>query len=164
MGIYGVYLSALPFMIFSTVLYPYPKQEKKWELALQGGLAMMDFLDMAELLFGDIGCYVNYEGGWVGFFFTSIGVSTILTAVNKGLEQPKREDDEEKNGFDFIITLLRLVFNDIFFCILRLHVMLSMGHMYVGVIFLCKEILSAVIRIFMLIRFCCYRNSGKHYA
>ena len=145
MARYTVYLTVLPMIILTNVLYPYPKQEKKSQMSLQNGLSMIDFLDMAELLFGVVGCYINYNALWVTFFFLSIGTSTILTAFTRGLEQPSLED-KDKCCISAIVTLANLLFNDVCFCILRVAVMIMEGHVYFGLIFVIKEVLSASLR------------------
>ena len=144
-------------MVVTNVLYPFPKQEKKSKAALQSGLNMIDFLDMAELLFGVIGCYVNYSAGWVTAFFIGIGVSTILASFTKGLEQAKNEINDKNTRCDALITLLNLLFNDVFFCVLRIYVMHKKGHVYFGLIFVIKEFLSAMFRACLLVDF--FRSS-----
>lgn len=137
-------------MVISNILYPFPSAESgEWTRSVQNGLMTLDLLDMAELIFSDIGCYIGYDDGWLVVFFIAIGASAILATISRGLEQPT-EDGEEKTGFDSAVTIFNMIFNDGLFCFLRLYVMFTEGHVYFGLIFVIKEICSFIFRLMLL--------------
>ena len=108
---------------------------------------MLDIIDMAELMFGDVGCYqINDTVGLVAFYMALL-MSAFLTTSNSGLEQEKDEYDL----IDCLTTLFSLVFNDAMFFGLRLTTIIRTKHAYFGAIFLCKEILSSIIRACMVV-------------
>ena len=138
-------LSALVSLIINTMLYPYPEPEGKDDRissALLIGMSAFDVLDMADLIFGDIGCVQNYGTGWQVVYYMVLGMCAILTNFYVGLEKGK----DYPKWYDFLMTGLNWCFNDVLFLIIRCHVMYTQGHFYFGLIFVIKEVLSIFMR------------------
>ena len=127
------------------------------ESAFMKGFSTLDILDIAELTFGDFGCFQAYGTVWFIFFDLLLLVSVILTSFFYGVEQRKRRHTH----IDYIFTGLKIFFNDLSFLILRVVKMYKTGHPYVGIIFVTKEIFSMVTRIVLI---CCRNKDGynKH--
>jgi len=147
---YIIFLTALPLLIITNMIYPYPKDLKTTRATIMNGLAMLDFIDMAELIFADIGCYLTFETGWRVVFYLALGVSVILTAFSNGIERK----DKNINPSDYIVTFLNMFFNDGLFFMLRIVTMAKTGHVYFGLIFVIKEFFSCIFRVLLL----CYGN------
>ena len=127
------------------MLYPYPESEDEKESvssALLIGMTAFGILDMADLIFSDVGCVQNYSTGWQVVYYTVLGMSAILPNFHVGLE--RGEDNPEWH--DFLITGLNWCFSDVMFLIIRCHVMYTQGHFYFGLIFVIKEVLSIFMR------------------
>ena len=127
------------------MLYPYPESEDKEESvssALLIGLPALDIMDMADLIFSDVGCVQNYGTGWQVVFYTTLGICALLTSFYLGLEL----GEKDPVGIDFLVTGLNWFFNDIMFLIIRCYVMYTQGHFYFGLNFVMKEALSIIIR------------------
>ena len=116
---------------------------------LINGFAMLDIIDMAELMFGDVGCFQNYGSVGKFFFYIALLISAFITTSYSGLEQQKEEKEDYKTA-DRVTTILSLVFNDLLFLCLRITTMAKEGHAYFGVIFVGKELMSTGIRLFLL--------------
>ena len=123
------------------MLYPFPKNL----LFLATGMAAIDILDMAELMFGDAGCIQNEDTIWQVFFYLAIGASTILTSFYWGLEGV--EENEDPKMMDYVATLSSLIFNDLLFLVLRCRVMHVQKEAYLSILFPIKEIFSSICRI-----------------
>ena len=121
--------------------------------AFRKGFAPLDILDIAELTFGDFGCFQTYGTAWLVCFDIFLVLAILLTSVFYGLEQRKRKYEVE----DTVFTVLKLIFNDLSFLILRIKKMTEQGHPYIGILFVTKEILSIINRVMLLI----YRDSQK---
>ena len=142
-------LLTLPLFIVTNIVYPYPDDKKDKMSNLKNAFAMLDIIDMAELIFGDIGCFQTYEKGYIVVFYITLLASAVLTTFYSGLEQrPKDKDDGTE--IDAIFTGLNLFFNDFLFLFLRAVTIHKESHAYFGVIFLTKEVLSLIIRSLML--------------
>ena len=133
-------------MVVSNMVYPFPECKHKAITSLIKGFALLDIIDMAELIFGDVGCFQSYGGHWLNFFYTALVLSAILTTSSYGLEQHK----DEYCGWDYLCTILNMGFNDLAFLILRVVTMTKQGHGYFGVIFVMKECGSFLLRGSML--------------
>jgi len=144
---FHVLLWTLPMLVITNMMYPYPKEDKMNTLI--NGFAMLDIIDMAELMFGDVGCFIDYGSVGLFFFYTALLMSAFITTSYSGLEQQKGKEESYKKA-DRVTTFLSLVFNDLLFLFLRITTMAKEGHAYFGVIFVCKEVLSAGIRLFLL--------------
>lgn len=152
---YVTFLTTFPMMIISNIFYPFPSEEKRWKIMIQGGLAMLDFLDMGELIISDVGCIINYDARWICVFFVAIGVSTILLTTSLGLEHPSRLQDKEGKCFtDCIVTVLNMIFNDGLFFTIRIYVMVQEKHIYFGLIFVIKEFFAFFFRLALVIVYC----------
>ena len=132
------------------MLYPYHKDYKTKRSSLIHGLNMLDFIDMAELMFTDLGCFQTYSDAWLGFFYFSLGVTVILTAFSWGVEQKEKNDEVE--GPDRTCTFLRMLFTDLSFFILRVYTMVQSKHVYFGLLFAMKEFFAFSFRLVLL---CC---------
>uniref|UniRef100_A0A7M6DQL3 Uncharacterized protein n=1 Tax=Clytia hemisphaerica TaxID=252671 RepID=A0A7M6DQL3_9CNID len=62
---FHVLLWTLPMLVITNMVYPYPEEDKMNTLI--NGFAMLDIIDMAVLMFGDVGCFIDY--GSVGLIF-----------------------------------------------------------------------------------------------
>ena len=144
-GVFYILLLIFPVLIFTNMIYPYPEDENTMS-TLSNAFAAFDIMDMAELMFGDVGCYQTYGAGGLFFFYLGLGVSIILTAFSYGLEQHK----EKHNKNDWYSTLMNMVFNDLLFFLLRVTTMVKQKHAYFGVIFATKELMSFISRSYML--------------
>lgn len=178
-------LIIFPILVITTMLYPGEKsaddngRENRQDCvsnAVRNGLAVWDIIDMSELMFGDVGCYVTFGTGWLVFFYIALGVSAILTAFSAfGLEkQPhdnKRKVDiecptsveacitDDSMLMNIIVTSLSLFFNDILFLVLRLNTMLTLHSYYIESVFVVKEILSICARFVLICTICCCDRS-----
>jgi len=146
METYYILLAIFPVLIFTNILYPYPGKKHGIIASLTSAFALLDIIDMAELIFGDVGCFQSYGGHWLNFFYTALVISAILTSVSYGLEQQKDEYCE----WDYVCTFFNMSFNDLAFFILRVATMTKQGHGYFGVIFAMKECVSFTLRAAML--------------
>jgi len=146
---YSIFLAALPLLIITNMIYPYPEDLKTTRLTMMNGLAMLDFIDMAELIFADVGCYITFGTGWIVIFYVALIVSVILTAFSNGIEL---KDKKLVNQSSYIVTSLNMVFNDGLFFMLRIVTMSKTGHVYFGLIFVIKELGSFILRLILL---CC---------
>ena len=144
-----ILLLTLPLLIFTNFTYPYPDDSDDKRAALVNAFSMLDLIDMAELMFGDIGCFQTYEFSLKFFFFVSLLMSALLTVFFYGLEQQSFNGAKKTKG-DGVVTFFNLVFNDILFLILRCVTIDKEGHAYFGVIFIIKEAASCMIRTAML--------------
>ncbi|XP_066918739.1 uncharacterized protein [Clytia hemisphaerica] len=145
---YGILLTVFPIMVGTKMLYPDPEGTELNNLI--NGFAMLDIIDMAELMFGDVVCFQNYEKGLLGVFYLALVVSALLTTFYSGLEQYQKG---EYHWGDFWTTLLSLIFNDILFFALRVEKMRRERHGYFGMIFTCKEGMSCIIRFLLMFTF-----------
>ena len=123
------------------------------ESAFMKGFSTLDILDIAELTFGDFGCFQAYGTVWIIFFDFFLLVSITLTSLFNGVEQKK----SRYTCKDYMVTGLKIIFNDLSFLILRVVKMYKTGHPYVGIIFVTKEIFSMVNRIVLI---CCRNKNG----
>ena len=144
-------LLTLPMLVFTNILYPYPDDTKNKMSHLINAYSMLDIIDMAELMFGDVGCYQTYEKGFIVFFYFALLASAVLTSFDFGLEQQSKETNISG---DAIMTAINMIFNDGFFLTLRAITIHKNGHAYFGIIFILKEALSFLIRFGMLITWC----------
>lgn len=117
-----------------------------------------DILDVAELTFEDFGCFQTYEQGWLITFDIFLLVSIFLTSFFCGIEQPKKEIKVH----DKVITLLKLLFNDISLLILRSWKINKQGHPYGSIIFVTKEVFSIISRLILLCCFSCDDNDVEY--
>ena len=129
------------------MVYPYPDDSDDKMNNLMNAFAMLDIIDMAELMFGDVGCFQTYETGYIVVFYIALLASAVLTTFYSGLEQQSKDD---KTGVDSLITGLSLFFNDFLFLFLRAVTIHKENHAYFGVIFVTKEVLSLIIRGLMI--------------
>ena len=133
--------------------------------AIRNGLAAWDIIDMSELMFGDVGCYVTYETGWIIVFYIALCLSAVLIAFSAfGLEKQfgrSTERSKECDGVDITITCLNLFFNDLLFLVLRLKTMLTQHSYYIESVFVVKEILSICARSALLMAYCCGDDQTK---
>jgi len=150
-------LLVFPILIFNNILYPYPGTDEDDTIkALSNGFVAMDVLDMTELIFADTGCFQGYGTNWLVFFYIALGVSAILIPFSAyGLEQQK----EDTTWKDITTTVLNMIFNDLFFFILRVMTMSKQGHMYTQSIFAIVEGISFIIRLSMLSSYFCDRDA-----
>ena len=148
-----ILLLTLPLLIITNITYPFPDDFKDMTSKLKKVFAMLDVIDMAELMFGDVGCFQTYETGFKFLFYFALLISAILTSFYYGLEQQSKQ--EETSPGDTIVTFLNLLFNDSLFLVLRAVTIYKESHAYFGVIFVVKEALSCIIRCWML---CKLRN------
>jgi len=128
------------------MIYPYPEDEDNTISTLSHGFAALDIIDMAELMFGDVGCYQTFGAAGMFFFYLGLGVSAILIAFSYGLEQQHKK---KYSKWDRRSTFMNMVFNDLLFFALRVTTMTKRHHAYFGVLFATKELLSFVVRLFM---------------
>jgi len=128
------------------MIYPFPEGKHKAITSLIKGFALLDIIDMAELIFGDVGCFQIDTSSWLSFFYVALVLSAILTTSSYGLEQHREKYD---CPWDYLSTIFSLLFNDMFFFILRVRTMHKHGNVYFGVIFVIKECLSFIFRILM---------------
>ena len=135
------------------MVYPYPDDSDDKMNNLMNAFAMLDIIDMAELMFGDVGCFQTYETGYIVVFYIALLASAVLTTFYSGLEQ---QSENDKTKVDAMITSLSLFFNDLLFLFLRAVTIHKESHAYFGVIFITKEVLSSIIRGLML--FFWFRN------
>ena len=138
-------------LVLTNILYPYPDDTKNKMSHLINAFAMLDIIDMAELMFADVGCYQKYETEYIVFFYFSLMVSALLTSFDYGLEQQSKGT---KTMSDVILTGINMVFNDGFFFILRGITIHKESHAYFGIIFMLKEGLSFLIRLCMICTWC----------
>ena len=143
-----ILLLTLPLLIITNITYPFPDDWDDKISKLRNAFAMLDVIDMAELMFGDVGCFQTYETGLKFLFYSALLISAILTSFYYGLEQQSKE--EETSPGDTVVTLLNLLFNDGLFLVLRAVTIHKENHAYFGVIFVIKEALSFIIRCCML--------------
>lgn len=137
-------LSTLLVLIINSMVYPYPKNTENFSTSLGIGFAAFDVLDLSELTFSDIGCILNYNGGWQTAFYLALGMSAIMTTFYCGLENL---DDENNPKFsDFLSTAINWVFNDVLYLVVRSKVIHEQKHAYFTLIFMMKECLSVVLR------------------
>ncbi|XP_066918759.1 uncharacterized protein [Clytia hemisphaerica] len=141
---FHILLWTLPMLVITNMMYPYPDEKEMSTLIT--GFSMLDIIDMAELMFGDVGCFQNYGSVWLFFFYTALLMSAFITTSYSGLEQEKYYYDMA----DRVTTCLSLVFNDLLFWCLRITTMVKEGHAYFGVIFVGKESMSSILRIILL--------------
>lgn len=146
-------------MIISNILYPFSYKEVNWIQSVQNKFMTVDFFDMAELIFSDIGCYISYGGGWLTAFFVATGASAMLSTTRRGLEQAI-EEGEVKTWFDCFVTILNMIFSDIMFCVLRIYVIEKegQGHGH-DFIFLMKEFVYLSLRIALIVSYIVEKNS-----
>lgn len=152
MTYYVFFLIPLPLLIITNMFYPDPESTKTIRDMMLNGLNMLDFIDMADLMFTDIGCIQNFPTFWIVIFYLALGVSVILTAFPNGLEE-RKGDAEDFNNCDTIITACRMFFNDFLFFGLRINTMVRTGRKYFGMNFVIKEVFSCVFRLVLI----CYR-------
>ena len=74
--------------------------------------------------------------------------SIKLNAVNKKIIE---QEKEKYDLADYVTTGFSMIFNDAMFFGLRLTTIIRTKHAYFGAIFLCKEILSSIIRACMVV-------------
>ena len=120
---------------------------KLLQYAFMNGL--LDILDIAELTFEDFGCFQTYEQGWLVSFDIILLVSIFLTSFINGIEQPKKKVE----GCDKVVTLLKLIFNDLSLLMLRSVKISKQGHRYGSIIFITKEVFSIISRLTLLCYF-----------
>jgi len=125
------------------------------------GFGLLDIIDMAELIFGDVGCFQIDTSSWLVFFYVALVLSAILTTSSYGLEQQK--DNNKHCKWDIVSTLFSLLFNDMFFFILRTRTMYTRGSAYFGVIFVIKEFFSFIVRILLIIFFICCPGKNEYF-
>ena len=131
-------------LVITNMMYPYPDEKEMSTLIT--GFSMLDIIDMAELMFGDVGCFQKYGKAGMFFFYLALLMSAFITTSYSGLEQEKDYYDRA----DRVTTCLSLIFNDVLFLFLRITTMWKQGHAYFGVIFVGKESMSSIIRIILL--------------
>ena len=103
----------------------------------------LDILDMAELIFTTTGCILNYSVGWQASFYLTLMVSAVLTCVYWGLDGLEKNDVPKKK--DYGATLLGLIFNNLFFLVIRCKVIYAQIGVSSGLVFVIKEVLSIAI-------------------
>ena len=116
---------------------------------LVNSFAMLDILDLAELMFADGGCFQTYHVGWLVTYYTALAISIMLMTFSYGLEQQKDQDNEA--SVDLIFTVLNLCFKDVLFLVLRSYKAYRMKHIYVDAIFMTKEISALIMRSVLVI-------------
>lgn len=165
-------LSILPTLVFATMIYPAGKKytgrencRKGLRDAIRSGMVVWDIIDMAELMFGDIGCFQTYGTAWLTVFYIALGISAFLIAFSSyGLEQ---ESANGKEGWaDYCVTGSNLVFNDLLFLILRLKTMTTQKSFYIEWVFVIKEAMGVIARSGLLLTAFCEgekRPKNKYY-
>lgn len=151
------YLQPLPILIFCDILYPRPDDHSPRQLKTTfiNTFAMLNLLDLAQLIFADAGCFQTYHVGWMIAFYTALAISVMLQTFSFGLEQKKTHQEEPRNK-DLIFTVLNLCFTDILFLVLRSYKAYKMKHAYIDAIFMTKEISSIIMRLMLTIGvYCC---------
>ena len=134
----------MPALIFSNLIYRETTDDDDDRQALYIAYSGLDIIDMAELIFADVGCYQTFGAGWMAFFYIGCLLSAFLIPfMEYGLEQSAKNGHSWK---DKLATFLNLVFNDFFFLVLRINTMIQTSHAYFGVIFAIKEASSVFIR------------------
>eukprot|EP00111_Clytia_hemisphaerica_P016355 TCONS_00048415-protein len=172
-----VLLMTFPMLIFTATIYPYPKHNKDArhygdnrenqnrrktnrnnEMMRQQNNhghyhcayhATFDTLDYADLVFGTVGCFLNYSSGWLAAYYAILGISPFLTAFSYGLEQ-RMIGNLSGMHKDLILTILRLLINDVGFFVLRMTVMVKEGFAHPIIIFTIKEVVSFLFRTGMI--------------
>ena len=140
-GTFFILLFTLPALIFANLMYLQTTDDKD---ALHIAYSGLDIIDMAELIFADVGCYQTFGAGWMAAFYIGCLLSAFLIPfMEYGLEQPAKRDYSRK---DKLATFCNLLFNDVFFLVLRIVTMDKTHHVYFGVIFVIKEASSVIIR------------------
>jgi len=86
---FGVLLSIFPIIVVTNMIYPFPEGKHKTITSLMKGFGLLDIIDMAELIFGDVGCFQIDTSSWLVFFYVALVLSAILTTSSYGLEQQK---------------------------------------------------------------------------
>ena len=84
--------------------------------------------------------------------------SIFLTSFYSGIEQPKEKIEDH----DKVVTLLKLIFNDILLLLLRSVKISKQGHPYGSIIFITKEVFSIVSRLTLLCGFGCDDNNTEY--
>ena len=128
--------------------------------SLQGGFNFLDLLDMSEMIIMDLGCIIMYGQTYVVFLFFSAAGASIMFTFNIGLE---KEDSPGTARMDQVATLLNAFFNDFCFMVLRVIVMVRQKHLYIGLLFIIKEVFSMILRIFMFICSLCDASFMQKY-
>ena len=138
----------MPALIFSNLIYRETTDDDDDRQALYIAYSGLDIIDMAELIFADVGCYQTFGAGWMAAFYIGCLLSAFLIPfMEYGLEQPAKDGH---SGRDILVTFFNLLFNDVFFLALRIVTMVQTNHAYFGLIFVIKEASSAIIRMKLL--------------
>ena len=154
-------LALFPILFLVNIIYPAGKEcdgEENCRMgfrdAFRKGMAISEFIDMAELMFGDLGCFQNYGTAWLTIFYLALAVSAFLMSFTAyGLEQEKTKKD---GWLDYCVTGSNLVFNDILFLILRCKTMTTQNTLdIVELVFVIREAMSAIVRSVLLLTTCC---------
>ena len=151
------YLQPLPILIFCDILYPRPDNRfpNSRKTTFINTFAIINLLDLAQLIFADAGCFQTYHVGWMVAFYTALAISVILQTFSYGLEQKKTHRQEPRNK-DLVFTVLNLCFTDILFLVLRSYKAYRMKHAYIDAIFITKEISSLIMRLMLTVGVYCY--------
>ena len=168
---FWVLFMTFPMLMLSNMILSLPEEENrpynfqsnsgKWlrhiQLAFMKGFSW-DILDVAELTFEDFGCFQTYEQGWLIVFDIFLLVSIFLTSFYSGIEQPKEKIEDH----DKVVTLLKLIFNDVLLLMLRSVKISKQGHPYGSIIFITKEVFSIVSRLTLLFYFSDSDNIARY--
>ena len=91
------------------------------------------------------------DDGWIWFCFVALGISVIHLAFPIGLTG---EDEEEENPQwkKILSSAVTLIFTDISFAIIRVHVMARQKTFQIGFNFLSKNVMAALYRFCMIFK------------
>lgn len=139
----------IALLVFFHILYPYPKRRYGTHERLGFSMEFVNAFDIMDIV-ENIPC-IQMDDGWIWFCFVALGISAIHLAFPIGLTG---EDEEEENPQwkKILSSAVTLIFTDIAFAIIRVHVMARQKTFQIGFNFLSKNIMAALYRFCMIFK------------